>query len=195
MHKCDSVAKMTLPSSGTLSLSSIQGEFGGSNPISLSEYYRNRPLVPSYPANTGIPTSGTISINQFYGATNTAPANTTFAGTAGQYTTGGKAPATETGIRVYAPAFGSFSDSSVILSGPNYTIRTIYTSSNFVLTLSFFGVQGNVGTVANRTVSGTGSFATATFTGPVWDSPNNVTRSSSGTNLNMSNGSFYTFTP
>lgn len=186
---------MTLPSSGTLSLSSIQGEFGGSNPISMSEYYRNGPLVPSYPANTGIPTSGTISINQFYGATNTAPANTTFAGTAGQYTSGGKAPTTETGIRVYAPAIGSFSDSSVILSGPTYTIRTIYTSSNFVITMSFFGVQGNVGSVANRTVSGTGTFSTQTFAGPVWDSPNNVTRSSVTASLNMVNGNSYTFTP
>mgnify|MGYP001210233609 FL=1 len=32
---------MTLPSSGTLSLSDLQGEFGGSNPISMSEYYKS----------------------------------------------------------------------------------------------------------------------------------------------------------
>jgi hypothetical protein len=30
---------MTLPSTGALSLSQVQTEFGGSNPISMSEYY------------------------------------------------------------------------------------------------------------------------------------------------------------
>lgn len=38
---------MTLPASGTLSFSQIQTEFGGSNPISLSEYYKNGSNVPS----------------------------------------------------------------------------------------------------------------------------------------------------
>lgn len=40
---------MTLPSSGTLSLSDLQGEFGGSNPISMSEYYKsgNNGYVPT----------------------------------------------------------------------------------------------------------------------------------------------------
>ena len=32
---------MTLPSSGTLSLSDLQTEFTGSNPISMSEYYKS----------------------------------------------------------------------------------------------------------------------------------------------------------
>lgn len=57
---------MALPSSGPLSLAQIQGEFGGSNPISLSEYYRNGGLVTSN--NTNVPTGGTISISNFYGA-------------------------------------------------------------------------------------------------------------------------------
>lgn len=30
---------MTLPSSGALSLSQLQTEFGGINPVSMSEYY------------------------------------------------------------------------------------------------------------------------------------------------------------
>ena len=49
---------MTLPLSGALSLLNIQTEFGGSAPISLSEYYGKA---------TGIPASGTISISHFYG--------------------------------------------------------------------------------------------------------------------------------
>lgn len=55
---------MALQSSGAISLSQIQGEFGGSNPISMSEYYRNGSYVTSN--NTGVPTSGAISMNVFY---------------------------------------------------------------------------------------------------------------------------------
>lgn len=50
---------MTLQSSGAISLADIQTEFGGSNPISLSEYYG---------VASGIPASGNpISIGDFYG--------------------------------------------------------------------------------------------------------------------------------
>lgn len=59
---------MALQSSGAISLSDIQTEFGGSNPISLSEYYRGGSYVTSN--NTNVPTSGEISVNQFYNAVN-----------------------------------------------------------------------------------------------------------------------------
>lgn len=58
---------MALPGSGTLLLSQIQTEFGGSNPISLTEYYRGGSFVGSN--NTNVPTSGAISVTDFYGAT------------------------------------------------------------------------------------------------------------------------------
>lgn len=59
---------MALQTTGPISLLDIQNEFGGSNPISLSEYYG---------VAAGIPASGTISINQFYGKSNViAPVNT-----------------------------------------------------------------------------------------------------------------------
>jgi hypothetical protein len=57
---------MALQSSGAISLSDIQDEFGGSNPISLSEYYRDGSYVTSN--NTGVPTSGQIQFDDFYGA-------------------------------------------------------------------------------------------------------------------------------
>lgn len=38
---------MALQSSGTISLSQVQTEFTGANPISMSEYYKNGPYVPS----------------------------------------------------------------------------------------------------------------------------------------------------
>lgn len=54
---------MAVPT-GTASLSDIQTEFGGSNPISLSEYY-------GFVSNpSGIPASGVISIDDFRGKEN-----------------------------------------------------------------------------------------------------------------------------
>lgn len=38
---------MTLQTSGAISYSQLQTEFGGSNPISASEYYKNGSYVPS----------------------------------------------------------------------------------------------------------------------------------------------------
>jgi hypothetical protein len=59
---------MPLPSSGALSISDIVAEFGGSAPHSLSEYYRNGSFVGNNSDNQNIPTSGAISIKDFYGA-------------------------------------------------------------------------------------------------------------------------------
>lgn len=50
---------MPLQSSGAISLNDVQNEFGGTNPIGMDEYYA---------AASGIPGSGTISLNHFYGA-------------------------------------------------------------------------------------------------------------------------------
>lgn len=59
---------MTLPASGSISLSQIATEFGGSAPHSLSEYYRGGANVQNRPPNVAIPTSGTIKLTDFYGA-------------------------------------------------------------------------------------------------------------------------------
>lgn len=62
----------------SLSLTEIQAEFGGSNPISLTEYYAGGSYVPAgtvgYPngstgAAVAIPSSGQISVKNFYGST------------------------------------------------------------------------------------------------------------------------------
>lgn len=57
---------MALPSTGILSLSNLQTEFGGVNPISLSEYYKNGAYVTSN--NATVPASGIITLTNFYGA-------------------------------------------------------------------------------------------------------------------------------
>ena len=60
---------MALQSSGNaISLSDIQTEFGGSNPISISEYYRGGSFMTDN--NTGVPTSGAIDMSDFYGTSN-----------------------------------------------------------------------------------------------------------------------------
>lgn len=62
---------MVLQSTGTISLSKIQTEFGGTNPILLSEYFANS--ATGYTTGvTGIPNSTTnpstsIKLSQFYG--------------------------------------------------------------------------------------------------------------------------------
>lgn len=61
---------MAIPSSGTISFTNLQTEFGGSNPIGINEYYRGGGLVPNSSSNTNVPTSGTISLSNFYGAQN-----------------------------------------------------------------------------------------------------------------------------
>lgn len=70
---------MPLPSSGPLSLTDIQTEFGGSNPIGLNEYYAGGGLVPAGTTGTNgaVPSSGTISIFNFYGTSNVIPYWTT----------------------------------------------------------------------------------------------------------------------
>lgn len=64
---------MALPNSGPISLSMIQGEFGGSQPISLSEYYKNGPYVNQYSTAPRVPTAGTIKFSDFYGASHYTP--------------------------------------------------------------------------------------------------------------------------
>lgn len=61
---------MVLQSSGSISFNNIQTEFGGTNPISLNEYYLNG-LYTTGTGATGIPTSGAISLNNFYGKSKT----------------------------------------------------------------------------------------------------------------------------
>lgn len=57
---------MAVNSSGILTLSGLQTEFGGTSPISLSEYYRGGTYTTAN--NTVVPTSGLISISKFYGS-------------------------------------------------------------------------------------------------------------------------------
>lgn len=58
---------MPLPSSGEMSIQMIAQFYGGAAPHSINEYYRGGPYVPNTASNSGIPTSGPISLSMFYG--------------------------------------------------------------------------------------------------------------------------------
>jgi len=66
---------MTIPSSGPVTFTDIQTEFGGSNPIALNEYYAGGSYVPAGTTGTygAVPSSGQISVQNFYGTTAYTP--------------------------------------------------------------------------------------------------------------------------
>lgn len=85
---------MTLPTySSSLALSQIQGEFGGSNPIYLSEYYagKSNGYVQAgttgglFGISTAIPSSGALRIGNFHGSSARRDLLVTLTGT-GNYT-------------------------------------------------------------------------------------------------------------
>ena len=59
---------MTTPASpNAISLNDVQTEFGGTNPIEIAEYYAGGSFVPA--TVSGVPTSGTISLDDLRGKT------------------------------------------------------------------------------------------------------------------------------
>lgn len=70
---------MTTPT-GTISMTDIQTEFGGTNPIGLNEYYAGGAYVPS--GTSGVPSSGTISMNNLRGKSKVTPYTVTIIPTA-----------------------------------------------------------------------------------------------------------------
>jgi len=121
---------MALPSSGSLSLLQIQGEWGGSAPISLSEYFRGS--LPTGRTNYGtIPYSGAIDIGDFYGS-NSASANWTTTITIGSFTI---AKSSVYGYNGVVPTYGSLSDTTINTYG-NRTIRSAaWTGTLFSLSI------------------------------------------------------------
>jgi len=60
---------MPIVNSGTVSLGDLQDEFGGTPPTELEEYYRGLE-VPDAIENQNVPTSGTVSLSDYYGSQN-----------------------------------------------------------------------------------------------------------------------------
>lgn len=137
---------MALQSSGAISLYDIQNEFGGSNPISISEYYG---------VASGIPSSGTISIGDFYGASAASTGSSTIQ-VRGDTLNDRDGIATRMGYQAasggdfhhpealtsstWDAAFGSIGDSNIIAGGSitgvtvaNYQRTSISASSTYTI--------------------------------------------------------------
>lgn len=133
---------MPLPSSGPLSLADIQTEFGGSNPISLSEYYAGGGLVPAGTSgpNGPVPSSGTISIFNFYGTQAIVTGSVTYA-TPGSYSW--VAPSGVTSVSVVAVGGGGGGGGGLAWRN-NYLVTP---GSSYSVTVG----AGNIGSGGNST--------------------------------------------
>ena len=88
---------MVIPNSGAISLGTLQNEFRGASPSSMSEYFRNNVLVKDIAENGNIPnTFRAISLSNFRGASYTQ-------GFGIQYLGGGNAYNTNIGIAASTP--------------------------------------------------------------------------------------------
>jgi len=142
---------MTLPTSGALTLADIQTEFGGSNPIGLSEYYAGGAYVPAGTSGTygAVPSSGTISIQNFYG---------TQAALDVQTVTVGVFVIKSTAYYGYGPA-GSISDGTFNPKGGASITRIEWISVNTLI----FSLSGSYTNADWTTVEFTGGGGTYSF--------------------------------
>lgn len=169
---------MAVPT-GTASLANIQSEFGGSNPIQLSEYYG---------AASGVPTSGEISVDDFRGkasgttitvSQSSSPPSKTSPGTQYGYgynggsTYGSRSPTSFSGATINTLAFSDATGSwqfSVALAGNR--AKSFFTSAT-----PQGGSTLNSSSASHSYNSSTGwTWWTWTTSKPsVWDGSGNVT--------------------
>ena len=141
---------MTLQSSGNpISINDLVGEYGGSAPHSLSEYYKGGSYVANHSNNANVPTSSTISLSDFYGQSNTSPQPTQH----NYNMTGGTMSVTNIGYDS-STSTGSISPNpqtaGAFASGWNPTITYFYTANVKGITAYLQisgagGVSGNAG--------------------------------------------------
>ena len=127
-------------------MNTIAGEFGGTVPHSLSEYYRGGGLVPNAPVNAAIPTSGTISMGNFYGATNRVPISLTISTNSFNYD-------------VFAnrgPAYVAGASDVVVTVNPGVTVGSTSTGAAAMLVPSGFSPGDTVTIVNNGAIQGRG---------------------------------------
>ncbi len=110
---------MVLPISGTIKISDIKNEFGGTS-NSLSSYYRGGQYVLDTPLNASIPTSGTIKLSDFYGKQKLQPSKIVYLGALQTGNTFFTANTPEDPYRtiILARSKFSFADDSPALSTP-----------------------------------------------------------------------------
>lgn len=137
---------MGIPASGQVTLSDLQVEYGGTDPISINEYYRGGAYVPVGAGTATIPASGAITLDNFRGTSKTAVVtyNIIGGGGGGGYGAANKEP----GRGTYAA-----SGTASTISGPG--IQTI-TAAGGVGGENCGGGRGTSGTAGTSSAFGTG---------------------------------------
>lgn len=154
---------MPIPSSGAISLSTVQTEFGGSNPIGINEYYAGGGLVPSGTSGTygAVPSSGVISLQKFYGTQNAFVFNATIASNTQNYNI--KSAAIAAGWNQVLPLIATITiNSGVVVGSSSVGTYALQTGSTFPSGSSLTIV--NNGTIVG--MGGNGGGAVGSGNGP-----------------------------
>jgi len=189
---------MALPASGPLSLNAIKTEFNGVNPIAMNAYYRGGAYTTSN--NTSVPTSGAISISNFYGASNTVGTTWTQAATytlstidvfynyANKMVAYGNGKYVAVGSGTYHSAYSSDGDTWTISSALNSLMGTPYSVT--FLNGSFVALAFGSSSAAKSTdgVNWTGITISASgvpqgTTGITWNGTNFITGSTTANRM------------
>jgi hypothetical protein len=131
---------MTLPSSGPLSLNDIKGEFNGPGSPSLGDYYAGGSYVPPGTSGTygAVPSSGPISIQNFYGTSATLQTISLTVGNSGIYY----------GYNNNFP-FGSISPNTLSFAGNAFCDAIVSDGTYFYLSSTVGGISQSVFTTLN----------------------------------------------
>ncbi len=144
---------MALPSSGAISFDNLRTEYGNTGSIALSEMYRGGSFVLNHSNNGNVPTSGTISLSNFYGQSNTAP-NWSMTLTIGS--PGGKLQEYGYGAVGFTqnqtPAYGSVSDNTVDILGGAFFRQCKWSSAG---TTVFVEIDGGSTSWSSIVINGT----------------------------------------
>ena len=148
---------MAVTSSAPIDIGDLVTEFGGSTPHSLTEYYRGGSLVPNTTANNSVPTSGAISLTDFFGATASGDTSDTLTLTVGTILT----------FRGFSILAGSISPNTVEFDSWNVTITGLYyNTSDGKLHLIINQNSGNSGWTSLTLGSTTFNRTDATYSVP-----------------------------
>ena len=150
---------MAVTSSAPISITDLVTEFGGSTPHALTEYYRGGSLVPDNASNSSIPTSGAISLTNFYGAANDWSTTLTIGSNTGLINEYGYGSLGAT--QNAAPTYGSLSDTTIDGGSDSWT--TIVIDGTSIARTAFTKVTPDQWIKTNANVIGTSGDITVTF--------------------------------
>jgi hypothetical protein len=152
---------MALQSSGAISFDNLRTEYGNGGSIALSEMYRGGAFVLDHSNNSGVPTSGTISLSNFYSQNNTSPV-VTWTMTQTNGSSGGKLPLIGYSDGL-SGSFGSVSDNSIDFLSKTY--KALWHRVAGVEVGTHFQIQDNSTAWTSITIAGTTIARTSFSTG------------------------------